>query len=311
MVAPKVVQLDQLVQNLENLLQRLLGEDIALETRHADDLWPARIDPGQFEQVIINLAVNGRDAMPNGGQLTVETKNSNLDESYAAQHPEVVPGQYVMLSVADTGHGMDAVTQAHIFEPFFTTKEQGKGTGLGLAVCYGIVKQAGGHVWVYSDPGRGTTFKVFLPRATVEDELNAEIESTDETAAGGTETVLVVEDEPLVRSLAVRALQDQGYHVLQAEDGPAALTVSQANEGEIHLLVTDVVMPGMNGKELADRLSAERPGLRVLYVSGYTDHAVVRHGVLEEGIAFLSKPFDMGNLTRMVREVLDSGRVAR
>jgi two-component system cell cycle sensor histidine kinase/response regulator CckA len=255
--------------------------------------------------------VNGRDAMPNGGQLTVETRNCNLDESYAAQHPEVMPGPYVMLSVTDTGHGMDSVTQARIFEPFFTTKEQGKGTGLGLAVCYGIVKQAGGHVWVYSDPGRGTTFKVFLPHVTEEDELSLETESPELAAAGGSETVLVVEDEPLVRSLAVRALRDQGYHVLQAEDGPAALALSRNHDGEIHLLVTDVVMPGMNGRELADRLSAERPGLRVLYVSGYTDHAVVRHGVLEEGIAFLSKPFDMSSLARTVREVLDSGRVAR
>lgn len=204
---------------------------------------------------------------------------------------------------------MDALTQSRIFEPFFTTKEQGKGTGLGLAVCYGIVKQAGGHVWVYSDPGRGTTFKVFLPRVTEEDEPSLEAESFELTAAGGSETVLVVEDEPLVRSLAVRGLQDQGYRVLQAEDGPAALAASRAYDGDIHLLVTDVVMPGMNGKELADRLSAERTGLRVLYVSGYTDHAVVRHGVLEEGIAFLSKPFDMSSLARTVREVLDSGRV--
>ncbi|HEX2251020.1 MAG TPA: ATP-binding protein, partial [Gemmatimonadales bacterium] len=311
MVVPKVVRLDQLVQNLENLLRRLLGEDIVLETRHDDDLWTTRIDPSQFEQVIINLAVNGRDAMPHGGQLTVETGNCHLDESYAVQHPEVVPGPYVMLSVTDTGHGMDAVTQARIFEPFFTTKEQGKGTGLGLAVCYGIVKQAGGHVWVYSDPGRGTTFKVFLPRVTEEEELSLEAESPELTATGGSETVLVVEDEPLVRSLAVRALRDQGYRVLQAEDGPAALAAARSHDGEIHLLVTDVVMPGMNGKELADRLSAERPGVRVLYVSGYTDHAVVRHGVLEEGIAFLSKPFDMSNLARTVREVLDSGRVAR
>jgi signal transduction histidine kinase/ActR/RegA family two-component response regulator len=311
MIAPKVVRLDELVQNLENLLQRLLGEDVVLETRHADDLWTTRIDPGQFEQVIVNLAVNGRDAMPTGGQLTVETMNCNLDESYAAQHPEVVPGPYVMLSVADTGHGMDAITQARIFEPFFTTKEQGKGTGLGLAVCYGIVKQAGGHVWVYSDPGRGTTFKVFLPRVTEDEELSLEAEGPELGAVGGSETVLVVEDEPLVRSLAVRALRDQGYRVLQAEDGQAALEAARSHDGEIHLLVTDVVMPGMNGKELADRLSAERPGLRVLYVSGYTDHAVVRHGVLEEGIAFLSKPFDMSNLARTVREVLDSGRVAQ
>jgi signal transduction histidine kinase/CheY-like chemotaxis protein len=310
MVAPKLVRLNELMQNLENLLQRLLGEDVSLETRYAEDLWPARIDPGQFEQVIINLAVNGRDAMPHGGRLTVETRNCHLDESYAEQHPEVTPGAYVMLAVADSGHGMDATTQARIFEPFFTTKEQGKGTGLGLAVCYGIVKQAGGHVWVYSEPGRGTTFKVFLPRSSGEEEADTPAESTETATAIGSETLLVVEDEPVVRSLAVRALVDQGYRVLQASDGPSALGISRGFNGDIHLLVTDVVMPGMNGKELADLLAAERPGLRVLYVSGYTDHAVVRHGVLEEGIAFLSKPFDLRELGRTVREVLDSGRFA-
>ena len=311
MVAPKLVQLNELVRNLQNLLQRLLGEDIALEIQCVDDLWQARIDPGQFEQVVINLAVNGRDAMPGGGRLTVETRNCTLDDSYSQQHPEVVAGDYVMFAVADTGHGMDSMTQARIFEPFFTTKEQGKGTGLGLAVCYGIVKQAGGHIWVYSEPGRGTTFKVFLPRSEQEEEVDTAAETSPVTSLAGSETVLVVEDEPVVRSLAVRALVDQGYRVLQAADGSGALTVSRAYDGELHLLVTDVVMPGMNGKELADRLAVERQGLRVLYVSGYTDHAVVRHGVLEEGIAFLSKPFDLRELTRTVREVLDSGRVAR
>jgi signal transduction histidine kinase/ActR/RegA family two-component response regulator/HAMP domain-containing protein len=309
MVAPKLVRLNDLIDNLQNLLQRLLGEDISLETRFAEDLWQARIDPSQFEQVIINLSVNGRDAMPRGGRLTIETRNSTLDESYSYQHPDVAPGEYVMLAVADSGHGMDSATQARIFEPFFTTKEQGKGTGLGLAVCYGIVKQAGGHVWVYSEPGRGTTFKVFLPRSTEEEESAAVETGAEAPSFAGTETVMVVEDEPVVRSLAVRALVDQGYRVLQAPDGQAALTTSRAFEGEVHLLVTDVVMPGMNGKELADRLAVERPGLRVLYVSGYTDHAVVRHGVLQEGIAFLSKPFDLRDLVRTVREVLDSGRV--
>jgi PAS domain S-box-containing protein len=311
MVAPKLVQLDQLMKNLENLLKRLLGEDVVLETRYADDLWPARIDPGQFEQVILNLAVNARDAMPDGGRLTVETRNCTLDDAYTAQHPEVAPGPYVMLAVTDTGHGMDVITQARIFEPFFTTKEQGKGTGLGLAVIYGIIKQAGGHVWVYSEPDEGTTFKVFLPRATGEDELAPEAERPELASAAGSETLLVVEDEPVVRSLAVRSLVEQGYQVLQAADGPSALAAARTHDGDIHLLVTDVVMPGMNGRELADRLAAERPGLRVLYVSGYTDHAVVRHGVLEEGIAFLSKPFDLRELGRTVREVLDSGRVER
>jgi two-component system cell cycle sensor histidine kinase/response regulator CckA len=257
---------------------------------------PVLADRRRVYQVLSNLVGNALKFGPAGASITIRVEPSDRE---------------VRVSVSDTGHGMDPVTQSRIFEPFFTTKEQGKGTGLGLAVCYGIVNQAGGHVWVYSDPGRGTTFKVFLPRVTEEDELSLEVDGFDLTTAGGSETVLVVEDEPLVRSLAVRALEDQGYSVLQAEEGWAALAASRAYEGEIHLLVTDVVMPAMNGKELADRLSAERPGLRVLYVSGYTDHAVVRHGVLEEGIAFLSKPFDMSSLARTVREVLDSGKVAR
>jgi PAS domain S-box-containing protein len=311
MVAPKLVRLDELTRNLENLLRRLLGEDVELSAHYADDLWATRIDPGQFEQVIVNLAVNGRDAMPSGGRLTVETRNCTLDEFYAHQHPEVVPGEYVMLAVGDSGVGMDAATQARIFEPFFTTKQQGKGTGLGLAVCYGIVKQAGGHIWVYSEPEQGTTFKVFLPRSLEEEQLGEEEAKPEESSSAGSETVLVVEDEPLVRSLTVRALVDQGYRVLQAGDGPGAISVLRGFGGEVHLLITDVVMPGMNGRELADRLTTDRPGLRVLYISGYTDHAVVRHGVLDDGIAFLSKPFDLKELTRTVREVLDTGRVAR
>jgi CheY-like chemotaxis protein len=238
----------------------------------------------------------------------IETRNCTLGESYAAQHPEVAAGSYVMLAVTDNGQGMDAATQARIFEPFFTTKEQGKGTGLGLAVCYGIVKQAGGHVWVYSEPDRGTTFKVFVPRSTGDEEPATDVEDSELPADVGSETVLVVEDEPVVRSLAVRYLQEQGYQVLQAPDGPSAIDISRAHEGEVHLLVTDVVMPGMNGRELAEQLFTERPGLRIIYVSGYTDHAVVRHGVLEEGIAFLSKPFDLGDLGRIVRQVLDTGR---
>ena len=310
-VAPKVLQLNQVVENLVNLLRRLLGEDISLNTRYEDDSWPARIDPGQLEQVIINLAVNGRDAMPNGGRLLIETYNCTLGESYTGQHAEAPPGDYVMLAVTDNGDGMDAATQARIFEPFFTTKEQGKGTGLGLAVCYGIVKQAGGHLWVYSEPGHGTTFKVFLPRSTDEKNLPVDSDSPDLANEMGSETVLIVEDEPVVRNLAVRKLVELGYHVLPAADGPEALAISRAHAGEVHLLVTDVVMPGMNGRELAERLAAERPGLRVLYVSGFTDHAVVRHGVLEEGIAFLSKPFDLGDLARTVREVLSMARVAR
>jgi two-component system, cell cycle sensor histidine kinase and response regulator CckA len=213
-----------------------------------------------------------------------------------------------MLAVADTGVGMDSATQIRIFEPFFTTKEQGRGTGLGLAVCYGIVKQANGHLWVYSEPARGTTFKVLLPRAMA-DETATAVKPADQPVSQGTETILVVEDEPVVRKLAVRALAERGYDVLEAEDGESALALAQAHQGELSLLITDVVMPGMNGKQLADRLSAERPDLRVLYISGYAEHAVVRQGVLLEGIAFLSKPFDLSELARTVRDVLDKTSV--
>ncbi|HET6777298.1 MAG TPA: ATP-binding protein [Gemmatimonadales bacterium] len=305
MIAPKIVSLNELVTNMESLLRRLIGEDVDLETRCAPQLWPAQIDPGQFEQVIINLAVNARDAMPSGGRLTIETSNCTLDDTYVSQHPEVVPGEYVMLAVADTGIGMDSATQVRIFEPFFTTKEQGKGTGLGLAVCYGIVRQANGHLWVYSERGRGTTFKVLLPRTLEEGEAAAMPKPPEQLSSQGRETVLVVEDEPVVRRLTVRALTERGYHVLEAEDGESALSVAREHQGDLQLLVTDVVMPGMNGKELADRLAADRPDLRVLYISGYAEHAVVRQGVLVEGIAFLSKPFDLSELARTVREVLD------
>ena len=311
MIVPQIVRLNQLVIGMDSLLRRLIGEDVDLETRCARDLWPAQIDPGQFEQVIINLAVNARDAMPRGGHLTIETSNSTLDDSYMRQHPEVLPGEYVVLTVSDTGVGMDSATQTRIFEPFFTTKEQGKGTGLGLAVCYGIVKQAGGHLWVYSEPGRGTTFKVLLPRASAEPSAPPVAPPHEQLSSRGDETLLIVEDEPVVRQLTVRALSEKGYHILEAEDGPGALAEANSHPGELHLLITDVVMPGMNGKELADRLTAERPDLRVLYISGYAEHAVVRHGVLQEGIAFLSKPFDLAELARTVRKVLDAVQVPR
>ena len=311
MIAPKIVSLNELVTNMENLLRRLIGEDVDLETRCASELWPAQIDPGQFEQVIINLAVNARDAMPRGGRLTIETSNCTLDDTYVSQHPEVLPGEYVMLAVADTGMGIDSATQVRIFEPFFTTKEQGKGTGLGLAVCYGIVRQANGHLWVYSERGRGTTFKVLLPRAVEDQEALAAPKPVEQLSSTGSETIMIVEDEPVVRRLTVRALAERGYHLLEAEDGESALAVAREHKGELQLLITDVVMPGMNGKELADRLTAERPDLRVLYISGYAEHAVVRQGVLVEGIAFLSKPFDLSELARTVREVLDKAPVGQ
>ena len=304
MIAPRVTSLNDLVRGMDSMVRRLIGEDITLETTCASDLWSARVDPAQFEQVILNLTVNARDAMPNGGRLTIATGNRVLGGADNLTHPEITAGSYVMLTVSDTGTGMDAATQARIFEPFFTTKEQGQGTGLGLAVAYGIIAQAGGHILVSSEVNRGTTFTVLLPRATA---IAEEPESVpdDAPAPRGDETVLVVEDEPLVRKLAVRILTKQGYRVLEASDGPDALDRAEAHHGTIHLLVTDVVMPGMTGKEVAAKLQARHRGLRVIYMSGYAEHLVVQRGVIEEGIAFIPKPFDPLNLARTVREVLD------
>jgi CheY-like chemotaxis protein len=261
-----------------------------------------KADPGQVEQVIMNLAVNARDAMPTGGRLTIETANVELDEGYTQIHTGVVPGRYVMLSVSDTGHGMTDEVKGHIFEPFFTTKEPGKGTGLGLATVFGIVKQSGGHVAVYSEPGRGTAFKVYLP--------SAGRAGADEDAAGlraspkGSGTILVVEDDDRVRRMTRLALESLGYRVLDARGGEEGLRVCAEHEGPLDLLVTDVVMPGMSGREVAEAVRRLRPEVKVLYVSGYTDDAVVRHGVLQAGAAFLQKPFTTVSLGEKVREVL-------
>jgi nitrogen-specific signal transduction histidine kinase/CheY-like chemotaxis protein len=302
MVVPRVVDLGELLTGMEGMLQRIIGEDIHLTTRIAPDLWRARIDPTQFEQVVLNLAVNARDAMPGGGTLTLEVSNRVIDPVYADGHSELVPGSYVMLEVADTGTGMDPETRARIFEPFFTTKEQGKGTGLGLAVCYGIVRQASGSISVYSEPGHGSTFRMLLPRADVASAAEpAQAEAP--IALAGEEAVLVVEDERWVRELAVRALRAHGYQVRAAATGEEALAI--AASAPVDVLVTDVVMPGMNGRELAERLQATRPSLQVVYMSGYAEHSVVRQGVIEPGIAFVGKPFEPDRLARMVREVLD------
>jgi two-component system, cell cycle sensor histidine kinase and response regulator CckA len=302
---PQIVSLNDLLEELHKLLIRLIGEDVELALVQDRDLGLAKVDPGQFEQAIINLAVNARDAMPQGGRLTIETKNAELDHGYADRHAEVRPGRYVLVAVSDTGHGMNASTRARIFEPFFTTKEIGKGTGLGLAMVYGFVKQSGGHVDVYSERGHGTTFKVYLPRA----EAAARSAKSSQGALRvpkGSETVLLVEDEDAVRTLSRLILQSNGYTVLEAKDGQEGVRVAQQHPGPIHLLVTDLVMPRMSGRQLANRLTQARPQMRVLFMSGYTDEAVMRHGVLEPDLVFLQKPFSAISLARKVREVLDA-----
>src|SRR5216117_2233368 len=302
---PTVLEVNTLVSDLEKMLRRLLGEDVALSTRLAPTTGRVKADPGQLEQVIMNLAVNARDAMPNGGKLTLETANVDLDDAYAADHYPARAGPFVMLAVSDTGIGMSEETQAHMFEPFFTTKEKGKGTGLGLATVYGIIKQSGGFIWVYSEVGHGTTFKLYLPRVEELAERAFEPAQAPARAARGTETVLVVEDETPVRSVARQVLERHGYTVLEAPSAEAALDIATRYSGTIHLLLTDVVMPGLNGRELASRLADLRPDARVIFMSGYTDDAVTRHGVLEPGSAYVQKPFTPEAIARRVREVLD------
>src|SRR5436190_1199464 len=302
---PTVLEVNKLVSDLEKMLRRLLGEDVALTTQLAPTTGRVKADPGQLEQVIMNLAVNARDAMPNGGKLTLETGNVDLDESYATDHYPARAGPFVMLAVSDTGTGMSEETQAHMFEPFFTTKEKGKGTGLGLATVYGIVKQSGGFIWVYSEVGHGTTFKLYLPRVEELAERAAAPAPARTRPARGTETVLVVEDEAPVRNVARQVLERHGYTVLEAPSAEAALDIATRYSGTIHLLLTDVVMPGLNGRELASRLVDLRPDARVIFMSGYTDDAVTRHGVLEPGSAYVQKPFTPDAIARRVREVLD------
>jgi CheY-like chemotaxis protein len=302
---PQVLDLNADVSNMDKMLRRMIGEDIELVTLLVKDLGRIKADPGQIEQVLLNLAVNAKDAMRNGGKLTIETANVKLDENYARSHVDVTPGNYVMLSMSDTGVGMTPETKERIFEPFFTTKEKGKGTGLGLSTVYGIIQQSGGNIWVYSEPGLGTTFKIYLP--TIEGDTESFRPAAVPTKLlQGSETVLLVEDEEMVRKLACTVLEKKGYRVLEASSGDKALDVVQGQNGNpIHLMVTDVVMPGMSGRQLADRLVSLRPELKVLYMSGYTDNAIVHHGVLDRGIAYIQKPFTPDALATKVREILD------
>jgi hypothetical protein len=302
---PEVLDLNTVVTELEKILHRLLGEDLELRAVLDPDLGHVKADPSQIEQVIMNLAVNARDAMPAGGRLTIETRNVELDEDYAREHAAVRPGPHVMLAVSDTGTGMDEDTRSRIFEPFYTTKEPGKGTGLGLSTTYGIVKQSGGSIWVYSELGHGTTFKIYLPR--VEEPLGKETREAPAGAArslGGYETVLVAEDDEAIRLLARLALERHGYSVLMAKGGAEALEVVRGHRGPIHALVTDMLMPGMSGRELAAQVRVLRPDLRVLFVSGYSETAVGGDGELGEKSAFLEKPFTTEALARKVRQLL-------
>ena len=302
---PKIIDLNSIVLGLEKLLGRLMGEHIKMVTRCGANVGNVKADPAQIEQVLMNLVVNARDAMPKGGTLTVETRDVELDSTYARDHVTVKPGPYVMLAVSDTGVGMSPETVAHIFEPFYTTKESGQGTGLGLSTVYGIVKQSGGYIWVYSEPGKGTTFKVYLPRVAALAEEKVEPVKIPAVRKGH-ETVLLVEDEEAVRDLTSMILNANGYHVLSAPSALEAERFSASHRGEIHLLLTDIIMPGTSGRELARRLAARHPRMRVLYMSGYTDNVLAQGGVLEEDVSFLQKPFTPAVLAQKVRDVLDS-----
>jgi signal transduction histidine kinase/ActR/RegA family two-component response regulator len=304
-LAPRIVDLNEVLLDSERMLRRLIGEDIEFVTHYARSLSRVKVDPGQVDQVLLNLVINARDAMPDGGKLTIETKDVVLEEQYVAEHLGVVSGPHVMLAVSDTGFGMDKQTQARIFEPFFTTKELGKGTGLGLSTVFGIVKQSGGHIWVYSEPGGGTTFKVYLPVCEGADVEVPEVAPPVMTLHG-TETILLVEDQDDVRRVAQTILRRHGYHVIEASNAGEALLTCERHPRTIHLLLTDVVMPQLSGRELAERLLSMRPELKVLYMSGYTENVIVHHGILDSGIAYLQKPIVPEMLARRVREVLDA-----
>lgn len=304
-IEPKVLDLNNTVYELDKMLRRVIGEDIRLKTKLTPDLWKIKFDQSQIEQVIVNLAVNARDAMPEGGWLTIETANVLLDDDYVTRHLETQSGEYILLAISDTGQGMNKEVKAHIFEPFFTTKEPGKGTGLGLATVYGIVKQNGGHIWVYSEPGAGTTFKIYLPRTTDKSSSPTHVVAEREMPSGN-ETILLVEDDTEVRDLVQEVLRARGYTLLEAEGGQEALQLATEHRGPIHLLLTDVIMPGMSGKLLAEKITQLRSDLKILFMSGYTDNAIAHHGVLDPGVSLLQKPFGPTALAQKVRQVLDS-----
>ncbi len=306
LLQPRVLHLNEVVSEVEKMLRRLIGEDIEVVTAFGRSLGRVKADPGQIEQVLVNLVVNARDAMPDGGRLTIETRNVDIDDEYASAHEGLYPGHYVMLAVHDTGHGMDAETKSRLFEPFFTTKEQGKGTGLGLATVYGIVKQSGGYVGVESEPGKGAAFKVFLHRLEAGLAEAEPVVHIVEERPRGSETVLLVEDEEVVRNLVREILEGNGYTVIEARNGAEALELGRSFAGPIHLLVTDVVMPKMSGRELAERLVTIHRETRVLYMSGYTDGAISQHGVLDPHTELLQKPFTFDALAQKVRKVLDA-----
>jgi two-component system, cell cycle sensor histidine kinase and response regulator CckA len=305
LIEPRVLNLNDLIEGLQKMLQRLIGEDIELVTVLHKELASVKIDAGQYEQILVNMAVNARDAMQDGGKLTIETANIVLDEDYYTTHPYITPGLHVILAISDTGCGMNAEVKSHLFEPFYTTKEKGRGTGLGLATIYGAVKQSGGSIEVYSEPEKGTTFRIYLPAIAQPAEPLVIDRSTPTSLPGGEETILLVEDEQIVRELAAKILKRLKYNIIPASNGAEALEIAQNYAGIINLLVTDVVMPGMNGRQLAEQLRLIRPQIKVLFTSGYTENAIAHHGIIDSNLNFIGKPYNSRDLAYKIRQILD------